>query len=80
MTKKPRNVPKRERIGLISKAVQLGLIKKWKHPVGGYNVILQDEQDKTDEWEELERFANNRRNMIVNLKLSKEMIDSVGKK
>lgn len=67
-------------IGLITKAKELGLCKIIKHPVTGYRVILPPDNevpDLNDEWEELQTFVNNRRNIKINLKLDGKLKDKI---
>ncbi len=65
-----------KRIGLITKAKELGLVKQIKHPATGEKVLLVGEEPKTDEWEELEDFANNRRNIKLKLSLNDKALTS----
>ena len=68
-----------KRIGLITKAKELGLVKQIKHPATGEKVLLVGEEPKTDEWEELEDFANNRRKINLKLSLSDKALTSSNK-
>ena len=62
-------------ISLIKKALELGLCKIQKHPVTGQRMILPPEPDYpdlVDEWEQLQTYANNRRNINIKLGVLKE--------
>ena len=66
-----------KQISLIKKAKELGLCKIQKHPVTGQRIILPPEPDYpdlTNEWEELQTYVNNRRNVKINLKLDKKLV------
>lgn len=64
-------------ISLIKKAQELGLCKISKHPITQYRVILPPDNDMgldlTDEWEQLQVYVNNKRNIKINLKLDKDL-------
>ena len=60
-------------ISLIKKAQELGLCRISKHPITGDRVILPSDEDcldLTDEWEQLQIYVNNRRNIKINLKIN----------
>ncbi len=63
-----------KQISLIKKAQELGLCKVAKHPITKERVILPPDGGAinilTDEWEELQTYANNRRNIKVKLSLN----------
>ncbi len=79
MPPKPKKELIEKKIGLITKAIELGLVKKIKHPVTNERVLLVGEEPKTDEWEELEDFANNRRNIKLKLDLNAKALSSANK-
>ena len=71
-----------KKISLIKKARELGLCKISKHPITGDRVIVPSDGDcldLTDEWEELQNYANNRRNIKVSLKINSKSLSTLPK-
>ncbi len=61
-----------KKIELIKKAVALGIIEKTIHPFTKQELIIQDNDDVTYKWEELEKFVNSQRNVKINIGIKKE--------
>ncbi len=59
-----------KQISLIKKAQELGLCRVTKHPFTKQRVILVNNEDMTEQWEELQKYANDRRNVKVKLSLN----------
>ncbi len=64
---------KTNKIELIDKALKLGLIEETLHPFDRERkVILQNNEDKTEEWEELEKYVNSKRNIKFSIGINKK--------
>ncbi len=64
---------KTNKIELIKKALSLEIIEEIFHPFDKERkIILQDNEDKTDEWENLEKYVNSKRNIKLSIGINKE--------